>query len=535
MFSKVIKEGVIPPNFLNSILTNASLYEMFKNDYDANRDYFQGLEREEYLSAMLDFIEKSLFSSNIFNIYSEPDNLEEVTQGKLGYIKNFYDDFLLGEFRIDPDSILKTKFFRGMTFALREDRYASKTQEFMALFEYVFKESLDYDDIVEVLIKEPIRKLEEDEVLSLKEFDILCNYVKNNTDGYVDMSIVTKMLKYHAYKTNHIFDGEVVEKIVYSVAKSYLAQWGIEVEVVFMSGVEVNESTDFNCDPVRIVLDEKLVDSFLSLNYTEVFTELFFEADKIRDYVLLKRNEINYNTIKAIMVLVTNRVDLTKIGSCEAYMSSEYLLDLRTSSFVKTLRFFSSFGVNLFQNFISSEVSKLDFVFDEQIEEVYSQKEISLDQRFFLIFKKVDHKKNIIKQFKVLDILFDNMGNRIKTIDLIKKLYKTEHRDFLEEYLHSRIADPETMIEDVIDLAGYKSKDKNVREFIERELKYIYVDSFYYSLDSHLKLHTGQRFNKEDYLMDLSVKINCIKDTPLTHRFIDEALFTVEEKQQSVW
>ena len=204
---------------------------MFKDDYENNLEYFSNLEKEEYLSAMLGFIEASLFSSNLFNIYTEPEDLEEKTKGKLAYIKNFYDDFLLDEFRVNPDSILKTKFFEGMVFAHNHDEYASKTTEFNSLFEYVFKESLDYYDIVGILIKEPSRKLEEDETLSMREFDTLCNYVKNNTEGFVSMSIVTKMLKNHAYKTNHIFDAEVVESLIQSTAKSYLREYNIEVSV----------------------------------------------------------------------------------------------------------------------------------------------------------------------------------------------------------------------------------------------------------------------------------------------------------------
>ena len=54
-----------------------------------------------------------------------------------------------------------------MVFANTNDLYASKTKEFGDLFEYIFKISLDYDDIVSILIKEPKRKLEEDEALSM--------------------------------------------------------------------------------------------------------------------------------------------------------------------------------------------------------------------------------------------------------------------------------------------------------------------------------------------------------------------------------
>ncbi len=529
MFSKVIRENSIPPNFLNSILTNSSLYAMFKDDYEANSEYFKGLEKEEYLSAMLENIEDALFSSNIYNIYTEPEDLEETTRGRLAHIKNFYDDFLLDEFRRDPDSILKTPFFRGMVFAQNEDIYASQTNEFTELFDYVFKESLDYDDIVSILIKEPVRKLENDEPLSMKEFDNLCNYVKNNTSGYVPMSIITGMLKNHAYKTNHIFDPEVVESLIRSTAKSYLDEWNIPVTVDFKSGAELDD-VDLMRDDYRITLDEELVSQFLSLNYTEIFTSLFAELEDLKSRVLLNRNEVNYDTLKVIMNLIIAKVDFDKLYVDVTYRPTEYYLDLETSSFVKTLRFFSSFGVNLFQNFISSGLSRLDL---DETAGLYSPKEISLDQRFFQSFARRDDRRALVEKYAVLKIIFDKEGKRLKTIDLIKKWMKTDHADFLEEYLHSRIVDPEMMIEDVIDLSSYRPKDEHTRSFLERELKYIYTDSFYYSLDSYLKLKSSPKFDREEYLSDLAVKINCIKDTPLTHRFIDEAIFTIEDMKQN--
>lgn len=535
MFSKVIKEGTIPPNFLNSILTNPSLYEMFKNDYEENRDYFQNLEKDDYLSAMLGFIENSLFSSNIYNIYSDDigeDELEERTRGKLAYIKNFYDDFLLDEFREDPDSILKTKFFRGMAYAQENDIFASKTQEFKSLYNYVFKESIDYDDVVEILIKEAVKKLSSDEVLSMKEFDNLCNFVKNNTEGYVSMTIVTKMLKNHAYKSNHIFDREVVESLVRSLAKSYLWQWDIEVDVEFLTEAE-REELDYQGNQNRIIIDEELIEEFLKLNYTEIFTVLFFEAERLKSRLLLERDKVDYATLKVIMNMVTAGVDFDRIYMDETYEPIDYHLDLKVSCFVKTLRFFSTFGVNLFQNYNEAELSKLDINLDETEKLDYSFKETSLDQRFFRILTSYDRKNSIIKKFNVLKMLFNSKGERLRALELIKKMFDSEHKGFLVEYLHSRVVDPEMMIDDVLSLCEYKPKNEEMRQFIEDELKYIYVDTFYYSLDSYLKLMANPKFDKEDYLMDLAFKINCIKDTPLTHRFIDEAIFTIEEMKQN--
>ncbi len=89
MFSNEIAKSNIPPNFLNSILTNSSLYDMFKNDFDNNSEYFRNIEKREYLRGMLDLIEETLFSRNIFHIYTVSSNLNESNRGKLQYIKNF--------------------------------------------------------------------------------------------------------------------------------------------------------------------------------------------------------------------------------------------------------------------------------------------------------------------------------------------------------------------------------------------------------------------------------------------------------------
>lgn len=534
MFSKIIKDDTIPPNFLNSILTNVSLYEMFKNDYDSNLEYFQGYAKEEYLISMLSFIENSLFSSNVMNIFKDPCDLEGETKGKLSYIRRFFDDFMLDEFKKDPEAILRTKFFRGMMFAKENDLYASKTKEFMDLFAYIFDEALDYDGIVEVLIKGPVNALTTDESLSLKEFDTLCNYVKNNIHGFVPMSIVTKMLKNHAFKTNHIFDAEVIECLVRSTAKSYLEPYGIRVRVDFKTELEKEEISALDVEDENIIiLDEQLIDLFLSQNYTEIFTVLFYEIELLKARVLLTKNGINCETLKILMELVVTGCDLKKLSEDPNYRPKEFLSDLKASCFIKSLRFFANLGVNLFQNYINSELSKANITVDESISQIYSKKEISLEQRFDRILIGRDDKNLLIEKYAVLSCLYDRNGKKYDALELLKKHFNTERRDFIEDYLHSRIIDPEAMIDDVVVLANYKSKSADVKAFIERELKYIFTDTFYYSLDSFLKLKSGNKFDKEEYLLDLAFKVNCIKDTPLTHRFIDEALFTIEEMKQN--
>ena len=95
MFSKPINENRIPPNFLNSILTNEALYTMFKNDFEKNTEYFQKIDKDEYLYAMLKFITDKLYSKNALQIYEE--NFEESKLDNNSFlicIENFYNDLI---------------------------------------------------------------------------------------------------------------------------------------------------------------------------------------------------------------------------------------------------------------------------------------------------------------------------------------------------------------------------------------------------------------------------------------------------------
>lgn len=530
MFKEIIGETKITPNFLNSILTNLSLYEMFKDDFENNTEYFQGISKEEYLSEMLRFIETLLFSGNIFHIYEKTEELEAVTAGKLSYIKKFYDDFLLDAFKEKPENILKTKIFKGLEFAKNNDEYAERTTEFRDLYDYVFKTSLDYTGIVEVLTKEPISNILRGETLSIIDFDILCNYVKSNINGYIDMELVTAMLHNHAYKSNHIFEREVAEVLVFSTIKSYLDEYGIEITVEFHNGLDSKEESEHSFEPNVIRIDYSLIDSFISLNYVELFERVFYEAEFIKIHTLLEKNQNDYNTLKVLMNLLINKVDLDRLFIEEDYIPVEFLTDLKASNFVKTLRFFSIFGVNLYDGYIISKTSSLE-LFDT--EEHISKKEISLDQRFEQTFSRHSKKAELVKKYSALKLFFNLDGSRKKSIELIKSLKNEETKEAIIEYLHSRIIDPLSMINDVSDLSNYKPKDEFLKEFIIQEIKYIYVDTFYYSLDSYLKLYR-ERLDVDEFLDDLLLKINCIKDTPLTHRFIDEAVFTIADMKQNL-
>lgn len=525
MFKSIDYADSIPPNFIQSILTNASLYKMFKDDFESNREYFQNIDREVYLGRMLSFIEDTLFSSNIFHIYANVDDLDEFAAGKLFFIKNFYDDFLLEAFNIDPTGILKTKLFKGLEYARLHDSFASKTKEFNDLYDYIFKESLDYLELVKVLLKDPLAALKKGEALSLKDFDILCYYVKNNKDGSVDMDIVTAMLHNHAYKMNHIFDIDVAHVLVASVLYSYLDSYGIAAQIKFTTEEDESNSKE-NREAHIICIENSLVEGFCSLNYVELFSKLFYEADLLRDYHQIISDEVSRNSLNTLMSIVSLGIYPEEILD-PLHLPEKYVLDVEASSFIKALRFFESFKVNLFNSYIGATRTKISLEKDSKIS--YSKKEISLDQRFELILKKYPRKEELIKNYRALNLIYKPNGVRINTLELIKNIAKSDSGDYLIDYMHSRILDPESMIEDVNRLSSYRTKDPKIISFIEQELKYIYVDTFFYSIDSYLKLNL--KIDREAYLSDILTKINCIASTPLTHRFIDEAIFTIESIQ----
>lgn len=528
MFKEVEIDKTIPPNFLNSILTNPSLYDMFKNDFDANSEYFQGIKKEVYKKEMLKFIEDTLFSSNLFHIYGEVTDIEEKTKGKLDYIRRFYDDFLLDEFKLDPKNILKIRLFRGMEYARLNDLYASCSEEFTSLYDYIFKESLDYEGIIEVLLKEPLVMLKKHETLSMASFDTVCNYVKNNIDGLIDMDLAMSMLHNHAYKKNHIFDIEVAEEIVKSTITHYLKEYSIDVKVEFQNGLESLEVSAISKDERALYFDKSLLEGFVSLNYVVLFETAFYEADKLKDLILLEENREDYTTLRTIMNMVSQGVDLLSIKDTFPH---EYDMDLRASAFIKTLRFFSLFGVNLLDSYINAKTKGIDEVNIDEV--VYSKKEISLDQRFFIEFAKLPNKKELIKSFTVLKVIFEPSGTRKKAIDIIKSITDSNEA-LIIEYLRGRVVEPHIMIEDVDELSKYSPRNPNTKELIETELKYIFVDTFYYSLDSFIKLHKNTKFDLEEYVDDLQMKIGFLKDNELTHKFIDEALFTIGDAKQNL-
>lgn len=498
MFSKEITNSKIPPNFLNSILTNKSLYGMFKDEYEENKDYFQNIPKEEYLDAMLSKIEELLFKEDKLEIY------------EIEAIKVFFDDFLYTKFNEDKLNLLKTKLFKGLNTHLSKNY----SKEYKQLYEYIF-EKTNYSNEVDNIIKPILNKFEEKEGLNINEYNILTNYIKNYIKDYIDMDVVYELLRLHAYKTNHIFDKEVVNIILKSITREY-TDFNIRISSTI-------EKTDVKSNTIYI--DPKFIDDFIFGNYVELINELFINIEMVQDYNYLKDNKLDYNTLKCIENMIIYKVDLDRVYEDESYNPYQYFNDMKASCFVKTMRFFSSFGVNLYNSYINNKSNKIVI---KETGNAISHKSIPLDIRFL----KAINKNNVkyISEYYVLSSILNMDGTRIKTIDLIKKM-NGENQEFIIEYLNKRIIEPESIIDDVNELISYKTTKESNLEIIDKLIRYIYVDTFNYSLNGYIKLY---KMEKEEYLNDLLFKVKCIKNIPQTHKFIDEAIYEIETMKQNI-
>ena len=496
MFSNVISENSIPPNFLNSIFTNMTLYNMFKDSYEDNLDYFQNKDKDEYLSAMLIKIEDLLYS----------DSLSEYN---IKAIKLFFDDFLASKF-IDKSNLLKTKLFRGLNYHLVKDN----SKEYKKLYDYIFDKT-NYKIEVDNLMSNVFDKLNKKEKLSLNEYSLLNNYVLNNIDGFVSIDIINNMFYLHAYKINHIFDIKTTKELLRCLIRHFFV---LEIKIEYGENrVDVNTNT--------IYLDTKLLDNFIFGNYVELINMAFFEANQIIDYNLLINNLNDYNTLKCIINMICRRVDLNRIYIDDTYKPVNYFNDMKASSFVKTLRFFQSIGVDLFSSYISSKLSNLNI--DNDLEYSLPDKMIPLDILIEYRFNKSCI--SYLDKYPVLKLVFDDSGKYKSTLNIIKSLINT-NKEFLSKYLSNRIILPDKLISDIKEFSVCKSKNKDILSIIDNLAKNIYPDIFYYSLTSAILLYKGEKI---DYLNDLEVKIKLIKDIPLTHKFIDIALFDIEEMKQN--
>ena len=495
MFSREISNAKIPPNFLNTILTNKSVYEMFKDEYLENIDYFQHKTKEEYLDALLIELENKLFEDKVLEDYN------------IKAIKLFFDDFLINKFKENKASIFETRLFRGLNYHLTKDY----SKEFKELYDYIYKES-DYKNIKDELVNPIIDNMMDN--LSFSDYHILTNYIKNNTLGFIDYDLYSKVLYLHAFKTNHVFDKDVVVMLINSLVLD-MTDLNIKIEID-EDGVDYKNNT--------IHISNKLIEMFIFGNYVELISDIYYQVDIIKDYNNIKNNKIDLETLKTLENMVVCGVNLDKVFEDSKYNCIDYLNDLKASAFIKTLRLFDEIGVNLFDSYIKANSNNISE--EEYTNEIIS-KEISLDMRFKKSLN--EHNKKYLKEYEVLKYLFNEDGSRISAINLIKKSSKDEAMfDFVDEYLTSRIVEPEEIIKDVNEMGIYKTKDEKVNHLIEKLIKYLFVDVFHYSLDNYMKLYEKDN----TYLEELIIKIKMINDNPLTHNFIDNSLNEIDDLSQ---
>ena len=530
MFTRPINENKIPPNFLNSILTNDSLYQMFKNEFDENSEYFQNINKDEYLYSMMKFICDKLESGNLFQIY-DSENLDETINRSsvLKYMRTFYDDFMLPLIKQNKENIFDTPFFKSLKYAEKHDEYASLNASFNEFVNYVFNESIDYFASEEEIKKNLKEKLSSSH-LSIQEFDLLCNYVKNNITGIITMDFACCMIKNHAYKSNHIFDRDVVKGLLYSTCFDYLKVFGIKPNIEYTDNLYLLKNVQtHDISSSTIYIDNLLIDTFISGNYVELFKDLFYKMDLLKEEIIINSDIISYDALNTVMKIVNFKVDITRIFKDESYYPYGYYTDASASAFLKTLKFYQTLGVDLFSNYINSQIDKVDYNKEGSL--TY-KKEIGQEILFLSKFPKLstDRIMELKNKYSVLKIIFQDNGVRKKAIDLLKSIKKEQNKSLIFKYLMDTIPNPEDLIDDVIDLSNFKSTKDDINELVVRLLKYIYPDTFYYSLDSYIKLNTSKSsFNKREYLDDLYVRVSCIKDIPSTNKFKISALDIIED------
>lgn len=526
MFDKPLNASRITPNFLNSILTNPTLYKMFKDDFDANREYFQNISKDEYLFSMVEFI-----SSKFRNIEEELKEEESTAFNRfdsiIAYTRSFYDDFMLGAFEENPHLIFFTDFFKAL-YSTRSSGLKELNSAFSDLFDYIF--STGYDKYCKIVMEKIYDDIKGD-CLSVKDFDILCNYVKNNIDGRVSMDIVQLMIKNHAYKTNHIFDRDVVKSLLYSVALDYMRRYRFRISLEYTDEITLSkDESNYDFDTATIYIDSLLVNTFISGNYVELFSDLFYKMDLFKDRLLYERNEKNLDTLRTLMNFVNKKVDLEKMYRDRQYRPYHYMTDLKASSFIKTLKFYRSLGVDLFSSYIDSQLKRIDFTSKKGV--IHYRKEISVDILFFAKFRKFSSEKiaTYLKKCRVLPIFVDEQGNRKRAIELLKRLNVSSNRELIISYLQTAIFEPSSVVEDVAELATYRSTSEEINSFVAGLLKYIFVDTFFYSLDGYIKLHSERSaFDVKAFLNELIVKIEAIKETEMTNTFKKSALKQIDE------
>ena len=369
-------------------------------------------------------------------------------------------------------------------------------------------------------IKQVLDKINKNEEISAEEFKLVCDYVKSS-NYKPNLSLSMILIKNHALGINKLDDFDTIKIIINDIAKSFLSK---KVEVIF-SNEELNEKENI------IYLDEKLITNFIDGNYIEIFNKLFFKLNMFEKEITLKENKKDFKTFKIVANMINSGVDLSRIFIDKKYKPYNFLNDERANSFIEVLKFFEILGVNLVELYINTNILNVK---PEKRKLVKNTRIISTDIKFLSKLKKMDKEKvdTLISTYPSLSLFYTGK-NRISTIDLIKNMENKSIKKEILRHLESRIIEPHIMIDDAIEL-DTTYDDKETQKIVNKLLKYIYPDTFYYSLNFYLELNSNKKdFDYINYLDELLIKVNSY--TPdISENFVNEVLYIIEEVKQNI-
>ena len=502
----------IPPNFLNSILTNDTLYNMFRNDFDNNINYFKDIDKEIYITELDKYICMRLSSADV---------------SYLNYFRRFYDDFILPKIQNCSEYIFNTELFKTLKTLYKINNKLITNDSFLSFYKYIFSSSNYFDKSDEIInnIKSQIE-------IGVVDYQILTNYIKNTCLEYIPIDICCIMLKNHIYRTNHIFDSEVVKKIVLSIANDFLRKYNIIVNIEYIDVILSKNVRTHDIETFTIYLDSILIDTFISGNYVELLSSLFYKLTLFKDNYLTRNNVLCLDTLRAIWRFVNCKVEVDKIFIDPKYKPYEYYSEMETNAFIMTLRFLNIIDINLFDNYLNSQIRDLEM---SHVIPKNSPKEIPEEMKFINRFSKMEKGKIqfLRNKYKVLQYFYGTDGRRYKVIELLNK-FDNDYKNEIFEYISLIIPEPIYLIEDVTDTVNQTFNDEEIGNFVLKMIKYIYPDIFYYSLKAYLIMSEDKiSFNKSDYLDELYVRISSIKEIEETQRFLKSALNTIELMKQN--
>ena len=283
---------------------------MFKNDFEKNTEYFQKIDKDEYLYAMLKFITDKLYSKNALQIYEE--NFEESKLDNNSFlicIENFYNDFYRKEILEDENKIYSNDFLKALEYCRHNDLYAPSCKKFIDIYNSIM-DSSHYREITEKSEKYFIDKLKSG-TLSISDFDLLSNYIKNNIDNCISMELVLPVIRNHAYKLNHIFDRDVIRTILNSIVNDYLKEFEMTFSIIYKDEIDMDDDFE-ELDDNTIYIEAILIDTFISGNYIELIHELFFKMDILKDRLSIKSDSLTLGALNSIMRMTLEKIDLDK-------------------------------------------------------------------------------------------------------------------------------------------------------------------------------------------------------------------------------